>query len=437
MTKSWNEFVTLDGPTPAIGPKAIYTNDAVPFFTKFSTASMGAVPVAGHFLDDTEKSQLEKGVSAVGVGTDNRKVDVSKQKQVSTVACNGIAQGVGVTGQAYVDRALLAIRGGLAYRNSMTIAGVIYDEAYIEPVGGDPYLPDGAFPAHKFGTSDSNHKLHNKMMFCEHAAHALRMIKDSAFYTGATATEVDALVVQIGEVAAWLIAAVSGTDDDFYKFYRNTENCNQLFRVAVGLHEIGLLTGNATYVSTAQTRMEEIFSATVQPGQTSRHVSPGGIFKEKRDTQGDVVEAGFDIGYQTVSLEILSTYWMSLSPGTWADTVFGFIVRGVARWLQVMRFGSGEKRRGFNRVASRLRPIIPGGLLDDANSTRTRVTAYVPSSVPVDWDRDVLGLRVHMWHYLGVSDELNLPLDQFADRIMLAGPSIGHRSDDNSDDDDL
>lgn len=430
---SWNEFVTLPGPTPAIGPKAIYTTDTPFIFGKFSTASMGSVPIAGHYIDAEEKSQLERGVSAIGPGTNDHKVDVSKQKHVSTVMCYGIAN----NSQAYVDRSLLGIRAGLAYRNGMTILGVIYDDLHINPDSGDPYLPDGGFPAHKFGTTDSNHKLHNRMMFCEHAAHALRMCKESAFYVGATATEVDALTVQLDEVADWLINATVGPNDDWAKFYRNTKNCNQLFRVAVGLHEIGLLTGTSAYVTAAQARVEEIFSATVQPGQTSRHVSPNGVFKEKRDTQGDTVEAGFDIGYQTVSLEILGTYYMSLSPGAWADEVYGFIVRGVARWLQVMRFGTGAQRRGYNRVTSRLRPIHPAKMLDDANSTRTAVTDYEPSAVPLDWDRDVLGLRLHMWHYLGVSDELDVPLDQYADRIMLAGPRIGHRSDDSGDDDEL
>jgi hypothetical protein len=425
---SWNEFVMTTGPTATIGPKAIYTADTPALFTKFSTAVMGSVPIAGHYLDATEKSQLERGVSAVGLGTDDQKVDVSKQKHVDNVIFGGIAR----NDLAYITRGLLGIRGGLAYRNGLTIAGVTYDSAHINPDSGFPYLPDGGFPSHKFGTTDSNHKLHNRMMFCEHAARGLRAVKASAFYTGATATEVDALVVQLGEVAAWLLAATVQPNDDWAKFYRNTSNVNQLLRVAVGLHEIGLLTGTGAYVTAAQARVEEIFSATVQPGQTSRHISPGGVFKEKRDTQGDTLESGFDVTYQTVSLDNLCTYYMTLAPGAWADTVYGFICLGVARWLHVVQLGGGGPggRHRKNR-RSRQRPIYPTqGVINDQGSTRTLVTGYAPGPVPVDIDRDVTPSRMQMWHYLGVSTTLGLRIDILADQIMLAGPSFGHQPGD-------
>jgi len=431
---SWNEFVLTVGPTPAIGPKAIYTTDTPFLKSKFSTDVMGSVPIAGHYLDGDLNSQLERGVNASGLGTNDQKVDVSKQKHCDNVIFGGLAQ----NDATYITRGLLAIRAGLAYRNGMTIDGVTYDEAHINPDSGDPYLPDGAFPSHKFGTTDSNHKLHNRMMFCEHAARGLRAVEASSFYTGATATEVDALVVQLGEVATWLLAATVGPDDDWAKFYRNTKNVNQLLRVAVGLHEIGLLTGTSAFVTAAQARVEEVFSATVQPGQTSRHISPQGIFKEKRDDQGDVEEAGFDVVYQTVSLDNLCTYHMTLSAGSWKNTVYDFICLGVSRWLHVLRLGGGGApggRRRRNR-RSRQRPIYPGpGVIDDTTSTRTAVTAYVPGAVPIDFDRDITPLRMHLWHYLGVSTTLGVRIDLLADQVMLAGPSFGQKPGDEDEDD--
>lgn len=420
---SFVEFASLTTPTAVVAPLASYTAFADIFAPKIDDVTPRGTPnVVGHFIDDNGDSRLERPVTDPDPNKRFR-VDVSQQKQLFVVGLAGLIN----NNTAYLDKALAAILAGLAYRNTMTINGVVYDPAHeFEP--GEPYGPDGSFPAQKFGTFQSMHKMHNKWMFCENSARFLYAFVNSAYYTGARATTADTCITQLGEVAAWCLSTNTGTGD-LLKFYKGTTNVNQLCRVATGFHLLGLLTGETDYTDQARTRYEdEIFSPNVAPGQDSRHISEDGVYKEKRETDG----IGFDFSYQTVSLENVFSYRLGLDPGTWRDTVDSMLALGYRRLLANTKLSSGGRTRGGTKKLRQRSAGLKPGTINDRDNTRTIITDIEPGLYTGTYDSDIVCTRFRQPAYLGLNSAIGYDMNFLADVSM----KNQHASWAHDDDDD-
>lgn len=303
-------------------------------------------------------------------------LDVSKQKQGPFALRGSIVDGV----EADIDLALLSMEATLEYR-SETFGGQ-YD--------GEP----NSFPAQKKGDPGKEHRLHNKAIVLDKITGGVMLLRESPYYTGARATRIDALTAKLWDVGTWM-----ANSEDANDFVSGREQTNQLWSVATTLQKIGVLVGDVGIQATAQGFAEDIFA---------NHFE-NGIFPEKQVEDG----IGFDGVYQTVSLELCADYYETLPAGAWKDTVRANLVAAVERWL--------------------LTVDIATGIIDDTGWTRTEETTRQPGAFPIDYDRDVIALRLHYLNWvLDDSTGVSTDLAALGHRVTLIGQSFSH--DDDEDD---
>jgi hypothetical protein len=236
---------------------------------------------------------------------------------------------------------------------------------------------DGSFPTERGGTDRKQNALHPKAVFLAAAAHSILLIRrsdaDARFKVRA-----EALVPRLLKSARWMMAS-----DDLAKFFRRAGNTNQLFSAALALHEASLLGRDAALAAAAREKMVFILA----------RQTPDGTFPEK---------GGFDASYQSLSLEFLARYALSLAASRERETALAALRRGVARLVRIIR---------------------TDGTIDTRSNTRTE-----PCGPPVRGNRakgrdiDILPRRLHLFAY--VLDEPRLGTT--AELTLAAGQRFGH-----------
>lgn len=232
----------------------------------------------------------------------------------------------------------------------------------------------GSFPAQSAGSTSKQHKLHNKLIFLSHAAHAvyLAQLDGRTTYVGSGGTTpLSNLISLLNTTGTWMLAS-----EDLFKFTKltNTPLTNQLMCAVNFLHFCGTLTANTSMVSYAETLEANIFA------NRNFASSPGIVFPEK--TSGTM----FDWGYQTVSLHYAMEVWYSLTAGARRTALMAEIQGG---WDKLMPY------------------IGVDGLIDTSDNTRTgpigaRIGPHTNPAgiIAKGLDIDIYPYRLHMMDHV-------------------------------------
>jgi hypothetical protein len=239
--------------------------------------------------------------------------------------------------------------------------------------------PDGSFPAERAGAPEKSHSIHAKSEFLESAAWSLLLLSQSGDIDPSFRDRATALSAKLDLSAEWLARS-----DDLTTFFMDGKNSNQLFFIAAALQEAGLVTGKAALGEKAISLVMKILSS-----QTA-----DGVFPEA---------GGFDLSYQTVSVDLLTRI---------ASTVMGATLR--ATLLEA-------DQRAIDRF---LRQVAPDGTIDTSGNTRTAACgAPIPGLGPKGKDVDVIPLRLYQFGYLTGAV---CTLAAVADSIEAVGQGFDH-----------
>jgi hypothetical protein len=274
----------------------------------------------------------------------------------------------------YQRHAFEIIAAGIAARHANLVGkGLLALEWGFAQAGAD-----GSFPAERGGTDRKQHALHPKAVFLEAAAHSILLIRQSDV-DRRFKDRTEALVPKLRLSARWMM-----NSQDLFKFFRRAGNTNQLFSAALALHKAGLVSGEKTLVDGARQRIDAIL----------RLQTADGTFPEK---------AGFDSSYQSLSLDFLARYVLTLPPSQWRDTVTSALRKGVDRLLRAVR---------------------ADGTVDTRSNTRTiACRRAVPGTHAKGRDIDILPRRLRLYGYV-----LNEPakFDALSDKVLAAGQGFSH-----------
>ncbi len=237
---------------------------------------------------------------------------------------------------------------------------------------------DGSFPEERQGTDKKESSLHPKTEFLEAAAHALLLIKERGISSAYT-SRVSALTDKVEKSMLWVARSQDLTD-----FLARAKNTNQILFIATGLKDGADLTGNAD-LETAARRVMDIVLA--------RQLSDGTLPEN----------GGFDMNYQTVSLELLARYAMLEHDPAYKEQLMSALSRGADRFVQ---------------------QVHADGTIDTAGNTRTIACgARIPGSGPKGKNIDIIPLRLYYLGYvLGRSDVY----DPLAAAVETVGQGFDH-----------
>lgn len=351
-------------------PYRIITNDGGVYENLFN-------PIYGYKTNEDGENRLVNETTGLNVGA---------QLQASWLMRRGMAMGLEVD----IDLALLAIEATLAYRDPVTLYGVYY--------GPPLFGPAGSFPAQAFGTTSKNNRFHTKIATMYRQIDAIYNLRYSQWYTGARATRVDTIIAQMAEVATYFASTYDPDGIDPYgrvvwKFFESGGFANQLLSVALFFQYIGLLADDDTFTDLAETLMRRIIDEHVEDGVWIEGAARG----------------GFDGNYQMVSLDRVWRYVAMLPDGAWRNTVFGELVLGVNRWLRTVN--------------------VANGWIDDDGWSRTSMTGAEPGLFAVDFDRDVIALRLYELAYFLPEACQQVDLQTLALNVLIQGQSFEHQFD--------
>jgi hypothetical protein len=238
--------------------------------------------------------------------------------------------------------------------------------------------PDGSFPDERGGATKKQNSLHPKSEFISAAARSLLLLQQVDLPPRFRA-RVAALLPRLQQSARWLAST-----PDLEEFFGRAKNTNQMLFVATALQESGVATADPSLTQRAQGLVERILA----------RQTPDGTFPEN---------GGFDSGYQTVSLDLLARYVVTLPNGPWRERVMAALRRGTDRFVQA---------------------VDATGAIDGSANTRT--VACGPEragSEPKGKAIDKFPLRLY---YLGYLLNEQAKLEPVADRIHANGQGFTH-----------
>ncbi len=381
-------FIKRTTPTPAMSPKAILLFNGGVYYNAID-GTPGS-PTLGHFMTGPTGARTSRLI------TDLEGLRVESQKSGWMVMAAGIilqADGGGMTGEDYVNRALLSAEAVMAYRNTATVLGHTYTG------------PNGSFPAHAglngVVSTKKQNRYHNKNMVCHRIASMCKLYRASALQGdsnwAAYTTRVNTIVTQLADYAAWM-----STGADIDAFFIRAGNVNQLMSACHFLEIYGALAGDSALRAIGKTRLEQVFYGTAtQPP----NISPDGVIYERLGKPG-TDGFGFDGSYMSFSLETLGDIYESLDAGTWKDTVGAQLTESTLRWMQCI---------SVDGVVSTVNPNV---------WTRTKQTYPTkPGQFPKGWNWDGISYRLHYMNELLGGSVVPVGL---ADLVMNIGKAFGH-----------
>lgn len=267
----------------------------------------------------------------IGIVDATGRLDISRANRVWLIMLHGIA----AADAAYVDKALVCIKGVLAWQGA-----------------------DGSFPTQDFGEARKHHSFHHKMITLAEVAQSLHAVRGSPFYVGARMALIDSLTSQVALSARWCAAS-----DDMARFFRDAAGAaNQFLSPILFLHAAGLLTADEPLQSAARAKMEWVFA---------NMVTADGVFLEKD---------GFDTVYHLFSLKMLACYVMLLPQGLWRETCLGRLRLGLRRWVQCIDPATGLIDTSASSRTTE-RPTRTPGKIDTWDSAATGFQLYLGNYV--------------------------------------------------------
>jgi|GEM_PF-2335074 len=172
---------------------------------------------------------------------------------------------------------------------------------------------DGSFPTERGGTTKKQSSLHPKSMFIEAAARSLLLLSSREMPTPALKARVDALIPKLHQSASWMANSA-----DLTAFLARAKNTNQIMFIATGLQETAKITGDQALAMKAESIIKSVIA--------------------KQFADGTIPEAGgFDMSYQTVSLELMGRYYDTLPEGPWRTTVYNSLRLGTNKFLSTVQ----------------------------------------------------------------------------------------------------
>jgi hypothetical protein len=331
------------------------------------------------------------GSSAVVLPVSQGGLQIENYKQIWTVMASALAQSpVNLT---LIRHAVKGCEFALSFRNNKTVNGILYTG------------PTGSFPAQHNGDHSKSDRFHNKSMGMHAVIRTLQMAKASPFYTGADATWIDSLIVQLAEYVAWMTAPNSNLAD----FFSGGQPTNQWMTVCCFLQAAGKLYADSTITALSYTYFQKLFDNGVQ--QVDTPLSTKGVFYEKQIKDG----VGFDGSYMGFSLQNLGEAVIEEPPGPQRDLMLAQLEMGVRRWLQTVRLSDG--------TISATNLFLPTG---NVPYVWTRVKETFPPIPGLDskgWNYDAFSYRYELMNYIFGN---SIVPDDLANKVTLWGRSFGH-----------
>lgn len=241
---------------------------------------------------------------------------------------------------------------------------------------------DGSFPTERGGTTKKQSSLHPKSMFIEAAARSLLLLSSREMPTPALKARVDALIPKLHQSASWMANSA-----DLTAFLARAKNTNQVMFVATGLQETAKITGDQALAMKAESIIKSVIA--------------------KQFADGTIPEAGgFDISYQTVSLELMGRYYDTLPENPWRKTVYNSLRLGTNKFLSTVQ---------------------ADGSLYSPESTRTVPCGErIPGRGPKGRNIDIIPLRTDFLGWL-LNDETRMR--PIAAKILAYGQGYAHEEE--------
>ena len=283
--------------------------------------------------------------------------------------------GVAIEGQRNVTMVIAAglVTPDPVQRAALLEQGITATEWAFTQAGAD-----GSFPKERGGSKAKSNAIHPKGMFLESVARSVWVL-ESFGVDPAYQARVAALKERLVFSVRWMAGSA-----DLVNFMEQAKNTNQLLFNTLAIHQTGVVTGDAALLQKAHSSMERLL--------------------ERQTEDGTIPEnGGFDTGYQSVSLQLLAQYALSLPASPWRDRVMAALRLGTTRLVQSIDPATGKMNAGAN--------------------TRTMACGdAVPGPGPKGKDIDVFPLRLYLLSYV-LSDP---SLDALGDKVMENGQSFDH-----------
>lgn len=263
---------------------------------------------------------------------ETRTLDVSSAKNLEWVFRKGIL----TSNLTYITKGLLAVRCLLSYRNQVTPDLGTW-------ITTPEVLPDGAFPGESLARTTKVYSYHHKSIVMQKVAQSLLQVKQSAFYIGATRTEVDALIIQCNEYAQYCLNFSNHTDD----FVSGAAAGNQIVSAIAFFEEMAVLTGNALYSAKARSIYENLETNTDWSANFILN-GTGALVQEKEEAFADLI--GLDGSYNAFSTNLMTHYYYAITDPVWAAHVLANIRLMVLRQKEMVDLAGVISTLGWTRT---------------------------------------------------------------------------------------